>query len=429
MAAPLKTFIIYAHEDLTFKTSLEKHLRHLVKSKKIELWSDREIKAGEVWDESIKLNLSEAEVILMLVSSDFYASDYIQDQEFTRAKEKFDKNEALLIPIIVRPCSWKSYDLIKNLQALPVDAKPVALWHSHDEAFTFISEEIEILTDKLILSKEQINKGSKSAHVVPKNTTISNLKKIEPQNGQSFQDFPEAPEVVFVKGGNFKMGSNIEDQERPIHNSAVSNFWIGKYPITFEEFDFFCKDTKRKMPDDGNWGRRYRPVINVTFEDVNLYCLWLKNKTGRPYRLPTESEWEYAAKGGILSKSNKFSGDNDIEAVGWYKKNSGNKTMPVGQKKCNELGLFDMSGNVWEWCSDWYSPYILVPPIDYTGAVSGTKKVNRGGGWISESHFCRITYRTGWDPKNKDNNLGFRIALSHDEKSDYGLLQSPILPI
>lgn len=147
---PLKTFIIYSHEDLPYKTGLEKFLRHLVRKGKIALWSDKEIKPGEYWDASIKLNLGEAEVILMLVSVDFYNSEYIQDTEFQRAKERFDKGEALVIPILVRYCPWKSYELIRELQALPSGARSIDTWASIDQAFTDIAENLESAVDELL---------------------------------------------------------------------------------------------------------------------------------------------------------------------------------------------------------------------------------------------------------------------------------------
>ena len=147
---PLKTFIVYSHEDLHYKTGLEKFLRHLVRRQKIVLWSDKEIKPGENWDTSIKLNLGEAELIILLVSVDFYNSEYIQDTEFQRAKERLDQGKALVVPVLVRSCLWKSYDLIKDLQVLPSGARSVDTWASIDQAFTDIAESLERLVDDLL---------------------------------------------------------------------------------------------------------------------------------------------------------------------------------------------------------------------------------------------------------------------------------------
>jgi len=147
---PLKTFIIYAHEDQGYKTGLEKFLRHLVRRDKLVIWTDKEIRAGEQWDKSIKLNLNEADVIIILISVDFYNSDYIQNIEFKKAKERYDRNEALLVPILVRHCPWRSYELIHELQMLPSGARSVDNWQSKDEAYTDIAEHLERLIDTLL---------------------------------------------------------------------------------------------------------------------------------------------------------------------------------------------------------------------------------------------------------------------------------------
>lgn len=147
---PLKTFIIYSHEDLAYKTGLEKFLRHLVRTGKIVLWSDKEIKPGEYWNSSIQLNLGEAEVIIILVSVDFYYSDYIQDIEFQHARERLDSGQALIVPVLAHYCPWRSYDLIKDLQALPSGAKSIDEWSSTDKAFTDVAENLERLVDEML---------------------------------------------------------------------------------------------------------------------------------------------------------------------------------------------------------------------------------------------------------------------------------------
>ena len=128
------------------------------------------------------------------------------------------------------------------------------------------------------------------------------------------------------------------------------------------------------------------------------------------YRLPTEAEWEYAARGGSGSKGFKYAGSNTLNEVGWFSDNSGYKTQPVGQKKANELGLYDMSGNVWEWCHDRYGDYISSLQMNPTGHISNGVYVLRGGGWGSSSLFCRLAFRNSYQPSYRANNLGFRVA-------------------
>ena len=181
------------------------------------------------------------------------------------------------------------------------------------------------------------------------------------------------PGMVPVEGGTFSMGSNDgENNEQPVHNVTVGSFYMSKNEVTFEQYDEFCEATGRGKPDDEDWGIGTRPVINVTWYDAVEYCNWLSEKEGltpvyrgsgdniscnfdaNGYRLPTEAEWEYAAKGGINKDSYTYSGSNTADDVGWYLDNSGRETHPVGGKSPNSLGLYDMSGNVYEWCWEWY---------------------------------------------------------------------------
>ncbi|MFH1527059.1 MAG: SUMF1/EgtB/PvdO family nonheme iron enzyme [Bacteroidota bacterium] len=214
-------------------------------------------------------------------------------------------------------------------------------------------------------------------------------------------------QFVFVRGGSFQMGSNDgEDDEKPIHSVTVSDFYIGKYEVTFEEYDIFCDATGRNKPSDNGWGRGKRPVINVSWNDAKAYCQWAGG------RLPTEAEWEYAARGGNQSKGYTYSGNNNIDEVGWYTSNSGSTTHVVGTKKANELGIYDMSGNVWEWCNDWYSDsyYTSSPGNNPKGPASGTFRVVRGGSWFYYDRRCRVTLRDWYNPDFTDINLGFRIV-------------------
>ena len=221
------------------------------------------------------------------------------------------------------------------------------------------------------------------------------------------------PDMVYVIGGNFMMGckqdkvSSCEEDELPQHEVTVANYYIGKSEVTFDEYDRFCNDTGREKPKDGGWGRGQRPVINVNWEDANAYCKWLSQKTGKSYRLPTEEEWEYAAKGGNKSKSYKYAGGRTIEQVAWYNKNSKNRTSPVKSKKANELGIHDMSGNVLEWCKGWYKGYSNSKGIDNSNSF----RVMRGGSWYGDARAARVLSRVDISPSIRSNNVGFRLAM------------------
>ena len=229
--------------------------------------------------------------------------------------------------------------------------------------------------------------------------------------------FPIIPEFVAVKGGTFQMGSNSgRIDEKPVHSVTVSDFNISKTEVTFEQYDAFCDAIGRDKPDDEGWGRGNRPVIYVDWQDAFDYCEWMSKTTGETYRLPTEAEWEYAARGGNKSKGYRYSGSNGIDAVGWYNDNSGGKTHPVAQKQPNELGLYDMSGNVWEWCSDWYSDsyYRSSPKNDPQGPNSGSSRVLRGGSWYYSGYYCRVAVRFRDNPVSRCFDSGFRLVLSQD---------------
>ena len=213
--------------------------------------------------------------------------------------------------------------------------------------------------------------------------------------------------MVFVKGGWFEMGSNNgHSDEKPVHRVWVDDYYIGKYEVTFAEYDKFCEATGRSKPDDEGWGRGNRPVINVSWYDAKAYCKWAGG------RLPTEAEWEYAARGGAKSRGYTCSGSNDIGSVAWYDGNSGIKTHPVGSKSANELGIYDMSGNVWEWCSDWYEKnyYSNSPERNPQGPSSGSNRSLRGGSCYFNTYHCRSAFRVGDNPNNSSRNYGFRVV-------------------
>ena len=216
--------------------------------------------------------------------------------------------------------------------------------------------------------------------------------------------FSSPPGMVFVEGGTYQMGSNSgDDDEQPIHTVTVSSFYMDKTEVTQAEY----RKVMGKNPSHFS-GCDDCPVENVSWHDANAYA----KKVGK--RLPTEAEWEYAARGGNKSKGYTYSGSNDLDAVGWYDNNSGSKSHPVAQKQPNELGLYDMSGNVWEWCWDRYGDYSSSSQTDPQGSNSGEYRVLRGGSWGSFDTFCRVASRNGRNPNFRYYYFGFRLVLSQD---------------
>ena len=233
---------------------------------------------------------------------------------------------------------------------------------------------------------------------------------------------PAEPEMVFVEGGTFMMGCTSEqgrdcrNNERPQHNVTVSSFNIGKYEVTQRQWSLLMGNN----PPVTQKGDDY-PVDNVSWDNVQEFIRLLNAATGKNYRLPTEAEWEYAARGGAKSKGYKYSGSNKLSDVAWgedYAREDGYKggsKHPVGTKKPNELGIYDMSGNVYEWCNDWFDEYPALPQRDPKGAVSGAYRIMRGGAWLSDAEQCRITYRSYSNPSISFKSNGFRLALSSEK--------------
>jgi formylglycine-generating enzyme len=231
---------------------------------------------------------------------------------------------------------------------------------------------------------------------------------------QSSGSFPVKPELVFVKEGTFAMGSNsgVED-EQPVHSVMVSDFSIGKYEVTVAQFRAFCEAVGRPMPKAPEWGWEDQlPIVNVNYLDALAYCRWLSDTFGGNWRLPTEAEWEYAARGGNQSRDYTYAGGNDMDELGWFMYNSWDQPNPVGTKKPNELGIYDMSGNVSEWCADWYGSYSSNPATNPKGPSSGEDKVLRGGSWFYYEDVSRIVSRSYHPPSKSLDTLGFRVVLS-----------------
>lgn len=232
---------------------------------------------------------------------------------------------------------------------------------------------------------------------------------------QTSYNIPEKPELVNIKGGVFEMGNEQSSRCKPVHSVTINSFSIGKYEVTVGQYKAFCTATGRTMPKAPEWGwNDNHPIVNVTFQDAISYCKWLSKKYGGNWRLPTEAEWEFAARGGINSKGYNFAGGIDLEKLGWYEDNSGGQAQVVGKKIPNELGLYDMSGNVWEWCNDWYDTnyYKISPSNNPQGPASGTYKVLRGGSWFSVNPECTVTMRVYHSLNDASQYRGFRVVLS-----------------
>ena len=216
--------------------------------------------------------------------------------------------------------------------------------------------------------------------------------------------------MVQVEGGRFQMGGTPEqgsdaiDWEKPVHEVTLSDYYMGKYEVRQSEWEAVM----------GNNPSYFKgadlPVESVSWKDCHEFMRKLNALTGLNFKLPTEAQWEYAARGGRLSKGYKYSGSNNLGEVDWYGRNFGNCTHRVGQKQPNELGLYDMSGNVREWCEDWYGDYSVASQRDPSGAASGSRRVSRGGSWGNAARLCRVSFRSSYTPGDRFIFLGFRLV-------------------
>ena len=241
------------------------------------------------------------------------------------------------------------------------------------------------------------------------------------------QDFTETAwgvnmKMIWVEGGDFLMGctseqGNCESDEQNVRRVTVDGFYIGMLEVTQSQWEkvvgtsIYQQKSKAGGSSTPGVGPDY-PMYYVSWDEAMEFCRLLSNKTGRTYTLPTEAQWEYAARGGNKNEGAKYAGSNMIDAVAWYTDNSGSSTHIVGSKRANALGIYDMSGNVWEWCKDWYaSSYVSYDTNNPVGPSSGSFRVDRGGSWYNGASYCRVANRGNDSPGHRYNNLGFRVVL------------------
>ena len=291
----------------------------------------------------------------------------------------------------------------------------------------FDSSRREFLVKAGLVASATVLSGCRPRVVIPVTAT-------PPGGPSNVGTVTDLSEMVLVDAGSFRMGSEEGNRdEKPVHAVELTRaFYIGQYKVTFDQYDAFCNDTGRDLQDDRGWGRGDRPVIGLNWYDATAYCNWVSDQAGLDrcyygeredlawdlladgYRLPTEAEWEYAARGGQFSRGYLYAGSNDPNDVAWFADNSGGKTHPVGQKEPNELELYDMSGNVWEFCWDWYAwnYYIFITPLDDPLGANPIQHPNRSmrGGFFSSDQFDIRCTRRGYDVPLRAGDKGLRLV-------------------
>lgn len=259
-----------------------------------------------------------------------------------------------------------------------------------------------------VSNDNQIKKTALSASNIPRQTFIETFDSLYLS-------------MTWVNGGQFSMGCteeqvNCENNEKCVRTITLDGYWIGTFEVTQKQWEIIYGTTidQQCKKAGGNYcygvGPNF-PMYFISWQEAMDFCKKLSEKTGKKYTLPTEAQWEYAARGGNQGKDTRFSGSDNIDDVAWSTMNSNNTTHIIGKKKCNSLEIYDMSGNVWEWCQDWYAPsYDLEDIYNPQGPTQGKEKVNRGGSKSSQPQNCRTSYRNHYNPNARFSYLGFRIV-------------------
>ena len=289
---------------------------------------------------------------------------------------------------------------------------------SSDQNWCSISPTFGSGDKSITVSVEKNSSTTRKATITVKSETITKTLAVT-QSGSSSPS-PQTKtftvkgvkfKMIAVEGGTFTMGATSEqgsdanDSEKPTHSVTLSSYSIGETEVTQVLWQAVMGSNPSYFSGSN------RPVEQVSWNDCQDFISKLNAMTGENFRLPTEAEWEYAARGGNKSRGYKYAGSNSIDDVAWYTSNSTSRTHDVATKQSNELGLFDMSGNVWEWCSDWYGNYSSSAQTNPTGPSSGYDRVLRGGSWGRSAWDCRTSFRSSYTPSNRGYSIGFRLAL------------------
>lgn len=425
-----KIFIAYAREDKPLLQKLRTHLNVMKRQQHCEIFYDGEIMPGEAWDKRLKEELHTAHIFVLLVTAEFLDSDYVNETELPEILERRANGEVEVVAVILKDCLWDLTELQK-LQVVLYEGNPIekndAYAHAarevlkiigvHNEKFCLnLERELEAIQLERETLKRKIEIDKLRLETIRKNKVLTHHQEHETelQRHRSFDPFHDL--MLPIQGGTFKMGDEYGDLKancRPLHDVAIKDFQLCKYPVTQAQWRAVMGDQRG---DGGpSWFKGDElPLESVSWIDVQLFINILKEKTGRNYRIPSEAEWEFAARGGTISKKFKYSGSNKLDEIAWHSGNSGNKPQPVMAKKPNELGLYDMTGNIWEWCQDnWHDNYQNAPKDGGAWIFDGdqSRRVVRGGSWHDDSNYCRIGSRSRFVAVENDIGIGFRLAM------------------
>jgi formylglycine-generating enzyme required for sulfatase activity len=386
-------FLCYSKQDI----DTAQRLVQLFETEGWRVFIDKKTQVGHRWHKVIENELHTAKAVVVLWSATSRDSDFVLEEA------EYGKRKNILFPAFIEAVEYP-YGFGR------IQTADLAGW-THPQEHDGLTQLLDSL--RAHLNGDVLQSPSESPPVIVSPS---------PAPGQTFRDTlrlgGEGPLMAVISAGRFMMGSfenepERRDNEGPQHAVIIAqSFALGVYAVTFAEYDRFCQETGRKKSDDEDWKRENRPVINVSWHDAQAYCAWLCDQTGQSYRLPSESEWEYACRAGTVTPFN--TGD----TINSYQVNFGvthKKTLPVGSFPPNKFGLYDMHGNVWEWTQDcWHKDYQNAPGdgsawLEQDGGDCN-RRVVRGGSWDYNPLDLRSASRNRFFTDNTFIFLGFRIA-------------------
>ena len=419
-------FISYSRKDSAIAEKICKAFDQV----DVTYFIDRE-KIGGTANYFLKIadGIDNSKIMLLLASANSYKSDYVSIE----IHYAFDQRVVVLpyalddtfppedFKILLIRANWHNFN---NDPIVPKLLTSIAELLGKEEELV---SKIEELTKKIKDLELQDNNASKKSETT-QSTTLEeiatqelllndhvreSLPETTVQTNEVSQSFEQVSvngvsfNMVRVQGGTFTMDGPLKrgSDEIPTHSVTLPDYWIGETVVTQELWHAVMGNNPSKYKGTKN------PVELVNWWDCLEFIYRLNLLTGKQFHLPTEAEWEYAARGGNVSCGYKYAGSNNLDDVAWYDDNSGGQTHPVKQKFPNELGIYDMNGNVWEWCECWHGFYSSNAKINLEGDSQGTYRLLRGGGWHSNMHFCRLSLRYYGTPTYRNSGIGLRLAL------------------
>jgi formylglycine-generating enzyme required for sulfatase activity len=398
-------FISYKRED----QATARRLADALETQGWSVWWDPKLRAGEHFDDVIEKALNEAKCVIVMWSERSVQSRYVRD-EATYALDQ-DKLVPVAIESVKLPFRFRG-----------VHTPSLLGWDGSKDLpeFRRLVEDIAAIVGPPA-NERQKEQPADRQQSIPERAQEKRESRLEPGTifRDKLKDSAHGPEMVVIPAGTFRMG-DIQggglESERPVHTVRIPKpFAIGRYEVTFEEYDQFAAATRRELPDDERWGRGRLPVINVSWNEAMDYAEWLSQQTAKPYRLPSEAEWEYAARAGT---GTKYWWGNEMKS-GVANCDPDSRSTPVGSFKPNPFGLYDTAGNVWEWIQDcWHENYEGATTDGWAWNEAGGghcgRRVIRGGSWNSTPGSLRVSYRSGVDADSCFNYVGFRLARDID---------------